>query len=244
MFVMRKLFYDIMTNILNKDIVAILLVFFFAGEQILAQKSEVKQQHGVSKIEDSKTNSKKSKRNLWGSIADNSVGELTNITALRTNYSKLLLSWRMLPNDTEETKFDIYHKSVSGWDKMNKEPIANTTNFQVPDKYVDQSVENTYKLCYQGSDVTLDLYTISADQLMNKKPYVSIFLQETASDPRINDARDADDGYVGQGNHQLAVADVDGDGLDEITYGACALDHDGTGLYTMGYYLGSDLIKE
>jgi rhamnogalacturonan endolyase len=40
--------------------------------------------------------------------------------------------------------------------------------------------------------------------------------------------------YVGQGNHNLSVADVDGDGMDEIVYGACAIDHDGTGLYTTG----------
>jgi len=37
--------------------------------------------------------------------------------------------------------------------------------------------------------------------------------------------------YAGQGNHNLRVADVDGDGLDEITYGSMAVDHDGTGLY-------------
>lgn len=37
--------------------------------------------------------------------------------------------------------------------------------------------------------------------------------------------------YAGQGNHNLRVADVDGDGFDEITYGACAIDHDGKGLY-------------
>lgn len=37
--------------------------------------------------------------------------------------------------------------------------------------------------------------------------------------------------YAGQGNHNLRVADVDGDGKDEITYGAMAVDHDGTGLY-------------
>lgn len=40
--------------------------------------------------------------------------------------------------------------------------------------------------------------------------------------------------YRGQGNHQLSVADVDGDGYDEITYGACAIDHNGTGLYSTG----------
>lgn len=37
--------------------------------------------------------------------------------------------------------------------------------------------------------------------------------------------------YAGQGNHNLRVGDVDGDGCDEITYGSCAIDHDGTGLY-------------
>jgi rhamnogalacturonan endolyase len=37
--------------------------------------------------------------------------------------------------------------------------------------------------------------------------------------------------YEGQGNHNLSVADVDFDGKDEIIYGACAIDHDGTGLY-------------
>lgn len=37
--------------------------------------------------------------------------------------------------------------------------------------------------------------------------------------------------YAGQGNHNLRVADGDGDGKDEITYGSMAVDHDGTGLY-------------
>lgn len=38
--------------------------------------------------------------------------------------------------------------------------------------------------------------------------------------------------YAGQGNHNLRVGDVDGDGCDEIIYGSCAIDHDGTGLYS------------
>lgn len=38
--------------------------------------------------------------------------------------------------------------------------------------------------------------------------------------------------YAGQGNHNLRVADVDGDGCDEITYGSMAVDHDGRGLYS------------
>ena len=37
------------------------------------------------------------------------------------------------------------------------------------------------------------------------------------------------------GNHNLSVADVDGDGCDEIIYGACAINNDGTLLYATGY---------
>jgi rhamnogalacturonan endolyase len=41
--------------------------------------------------------------------------------------------------------------------------------------------------------------------------------------------------YAGQGNHNLRIADVDGDGYDEITYGSMAVDHDGKGLYNTGF---------
>lgn len=44
--------------------------------------------------------------------------------------------------------------------------------------------------------------------------------------------------YAGQGNHNLRVADVDGDGCDEIIYGQMTVDHDGTGLYSTGMYHG------
>lgn len=40
--------------------------------------------------------------------------------------------------------------------------------------------------------------------------------------------------FGGQGNHQLSVADVDGDGRDEIIYGAMAIDDDGKGLWSSG----------
>jgi len=45
---------------------------------------------------------------------------------------------------------------------------------------------------------------------------------------------EANRAYRGQGNHNLSVADVDGDGKDEILFGAAAIDDDGKGLYSTG----------
>ena len=47
--------------------------------------------------------------------------------------------------------------------------------------------------------------------------------------------------WRGQGSHALTIGDVDGDGKDEITYGAAAIDHDGTGLYSTGLGHGDAL---
>jgi rhamnogalacturonan endolyase len=58
---------------------------------------------------------------------------------------------------------------------------------------------------------------------------------------------DSDDGtpgnaaYRGQGNHNLSVADVDGDGRDEIVFGAATIDDDGRGLYSTGLGHGDAL---
>jgi rhamnogalacturonan endolyase len=46
--------------------------------------------------------------------------------------------------------------------------------------------------------------------------------------------RDVKNTAYGQGNHSLSAGDVDGDGFDEITYGAACIDHDGTLLYSTG----------
>lgn len=40
--------------------------------------------------------------------------------------------------------------------------------------------------------------------------------------------------YVGQGNQAVTVGDVDGDGFDEVVWGAMVVDHDGSGFYSTG----------
>lgn len=64
------------------------------------------------------------------------------------------------------------------------------------------------------------------------------------------DSKEAGNGSAaGQGNHSIAVADVDMDGKDEIIYGSAAIDDDGTLLYSTGLGHGDaqhtgDLIPE
>ena len=58
----------------------------------------------------------------------------------------------------------------------------------------------------------------------------------------IFDTNDEGNGkYAGQGNHSLAIVDVDKDGKDEVVYGSMTVDDNGTGLYSTGYGHGDAL---
>jgi rhamnogalacturonan endolyase len=52
------------------------------------------------------------------------------------------------------------------------------------------------------------------------------------------DSKDGENAFSGQGNHNLTVADVDGDGKDEIIYGSMVVDDNGKGLFSTGFRHG------
>lgn len=73
--------------------------------------------------------------------------------------------------------------------------------------------------------------------LMQRGTYRAIVIE--AYDPDLNlvwrwNSHDEKEKYDSQGAHTIRVADVDGDGCDEIIVGSCVVDHDGKALWTLG----------
>lgn len=57
----------------------------------------------------------------------------------------------------------------------------------------------------------------------------------TTTAPKNTGGRSSSNTMYGNGNHNMSMGDVDGDGFDEIIWGAAALDHDGSLLYATGF---------
>ncbi len=73
--------------------------------------------------------------------------------------------------------------------------------------------------------------------LMQRGTYRAIVIE--AYDPDLNlvwrwNSHDEKEKYDSQGSHTIRVADVDGDGCDEIVVGSCLVDHDGKAMWTLG----------
>ncbi len=56
------------------------------------------------------------------------------------------------------------------------------------------------------------------------------------------DSRTAGNQWTGRGTHSLSVADVDGNGTDEIIYGGMTINANGTGRYTTNFYAHGDAL--
>lgn len=141
------------------------------------------------------------RRMLWASI--NSSKEVVKSTLYEFN-DKVLVSWRLFPSDDKELGFDLYRLSNGTETKLNNEPIVGRTNFQ--DLTANLGMDNIYRLCYAGSNETLDIHTLPATQASAGLPYRSVMLQSTA---------DVEQGVFYTPNDG-AIGDLDGDGVPEI----------------------------
>lgn len=163
-------------------------------------------------------------RGLWGSIAVAPSSGAINLGDYQNANNKVLLTWRMLPGDTEDTAFNLWRKMGENgtWTCMN-DPLKTgkkgikSTNFQhAPLTTVTGNLY--YRLTYadsskKGTEMTSDdyigEYMMSKEQAVNKLPYVSIPLQDT------DDCSDYPKNLKYQAN-DCSVGDLDGDGQFEI----------------------------
>lgn len=151
-------------------------------------------------------------RAMWGSIAAAPSSGAINLGDYQKHNNKILVSWRMLPNDDEHTAFDLYRQIGTATEELvnlkdNEVVPIKATCYQ--DNITEYSHDITYRLTLHGSTETLSTYTIKAVQLETKVPYVSIPLQST------EDVTSYPDEFKYQAN-DMSVGDLDGDGQMEL----------------------------
>lgn len=142
-------------------------------------------------------------RALWGSICG-----LKNATAksYQSSLNKILLSWRMLPGDDAETAFDVYRRYGNGAEYKISESPVKATNFC--DEEASLTGEISYRITFAGKSETIGTFTMSAEQVCEKLPYITIPLKDT------HDVCPSD--TIRYEANDISVGDLDGDGMMEI----------------------------
>ncbi|MBR0276820.1 MAG: hypothetical protein IJQ76_11565 [Prevotella sp.] len=163
-------------------------------------------------------------RAFWGSVngvANASLGDYAQHTG------KLLLSWRMLPTDDENTSFDIFMRSENSnrlSQVTNMAPVTKATCYQtaLPSTnrmyYLVEGGKYTLKLTTPAAEreriqneiraTALDSFLVTSTLWQDKLPYVTIPLKSTEDVSTYSD-------IVYQAN-DCSVGDLDGDGQMEI----------------------------
>lgn len=161
-------------------------------------------------------------RGLWGCIASNPSSDAIALGDYTAHLNKMLLTWRMLPGDDENTMFSLWRRmGDSGrWSCMNNPLKLSNEKYAIKaTNYQHAPIENEnitgdlhYRLTYfeqKDCETFIGEYTMSQAQAKSRRPYISIPLQPT------DDCSSHPDEFKYQAN-DMSVGDLDGDGQFEI----------------------------
>lgn len=124
----------------------------------------------------------------------------------------IYLSWRLLASDVPGTAFHVYREADGKARRLTKKPLTQTCDFmdvtpaEKASYWVEALVKGKKPALSEKREVILS----------ELKPYTSIPLKESVKAGKI------------------ALADLNGDGRDEILLGSCMLDDNGTLLWSSG----------